>query len=147
MPKFAIIFGTLLIALGLVAYLGSGLSSEKPSGDDSNTSSDTDPGTPGKKSSAITGLVIPASFGVLLLVCGVVGLKETARKHAMHGAAMVGTLGALLTIGKGSFDLYKLATQQELNLRAMTFVWLMAIVCAIFVGLCIKSFRDARKRQ
>lgn len=136
MPKFAIIFGLLLIALGLTAYFGSDLSSQA---DETSTE--------GKKRSAITGLAIPASFGSLLLICGLVGLKDSARKHAMHAAAMVGLLGALGTIGKGGYDVYKLANGNDVNARAMTFVWLMAILCILFVALCVKSFIDARKRR
>lgn len=154
MPKISIAFGILLIVLGLVAYFGSNIDSGSDSSNAESSSTETtspdadgETGEPGKKRSAITGLAIPASFGVLLLFAGVMGLKESVRKHAMHGAAMVGTLGALATIGKGSYDLYKLGTGQDVNPRAMTFVWLMAVICAIFVGLCVKSFIDARKRR
>ena len=144
MPKFAITFGVLLIALGLVAYFGSDISSsseaESPQVADGAEST-------GKKRSAITGLAIPASFGVLLLVCGVIGMKESARKHAMHAAAMVGLLGALATLGKGGYDLYKMSQGMDVNPRAMTFVFLMAVLCSVFVGLCVKSFIDARKKR
>ena len=149
MPKYSIAFGFALILLGLIAYFGSDLKSDKTTDGaaaTANQDGDND-GNGKKKSSAITGLAIPASFGVLLVVCGVVGLKESARKHAMHGAAMVGTLGALGTIGKGGYDLYKLATGLEVNGRAMTFVWLMALICFVFVGLCVKSFIEARKKR
>jgi hypothetical protein len=147
MPRYSILFGALLITLGLVAYLGSDLSPGNSTENTVTQPSDTGSDAPAKKRSAITGLAIPASFGVLLLVFGLIGLRDTARKHAMHGAALVGTLGAVLTIGKGSFDLYKLVTQQEVNARALTFVWLMAILCTVFVLLCVQSFISARKKQ
>ena len=37
--------------------------------------------------------LIPAAFGLALLLCGALALKESRKKHAMHAAAMVGLLG------------------------------------------------------
>jgi hypothetical protein len=65
----------------------------------------------------------------------------------MHVAVLVGTLGAVATIGKGGFDLFKLVSGQDVNGRALTFVLLMATVCTVFVVLCIKSFISARKQR
>lgn len=144
MPKFAIIFGALLIALGLIAYFGSEPTSSK-STDDTSAASANEEGE--KKGRSMTAM-IPAFFGAPLLILGVVGLGgESMRKHAMHGAAMVGLLGGLAGLGKGGMDLVKLATGQEVNGRAMTFVWLMAVLCIAFVVLCVKSFVDARKKR
>lgn len=156
MPKLAILFGFLLIVLGVVAYFGSDLTSgegeaSSPAAEESSAESTEqesgDEAAGGKKRSAMTGLIIPASFGVLLLISGLIGLNEAARKHAMHAAASIGLLGAVATIGKGSYDLYKLVSGMDVNPRAMTFVWAMAAICTVFVGLCIQSFISARRRQ
>jgi hypothetical protein len=40
-----------------------------------------------------------------------------------------------------------LSNDPDLNRRAFVFVWLMAILCTIFVVLCVRSFIDARKRR
>ena len=44
---------------------------------------------------------IPAGFGLLIALFGAIGIKEGARKHAMHGAALVGLLGLLGGFGMG----------------------------------------------
>ena len=148
MPKNSLIFGFLLIALGLVAYFGSSISSQQETAAKTEVQEqESASAESGKKRSAITGLIIPAAFGVLLVACGLVGMRESARKHAMHAAAMVGLLGAVATFGKGGYDLFKLMNGQDVNPRAMTFVFLMAILCSVFVGLCVKSFIDARKKR
>ena len=155
MPQITIVFGLALIAIGLTAYFGSDLDSKqkdsqttnatpKPASD-SGVSKADDKGK--KKRSAITGLAIPGAFGVLLLISGAVAMKESLRKHAMHVAVMVGTLGAVATIGKGGVDLVKLASGGDVNTRALSFVLLMAVVCSGFVVICVKSFIAARKKR
>ncbi len=44
---------------------------------------------------------IPAGFGVLIGLCGVLGRREGARKASMHAAALVGLLGVLGGLGMG----------------------------------------------
>ena len=73
MALTTILFGLLLVILGLVGYFGTGTSS-------------------------VTAL-IPAFFGLLLLILGFVARAEHARKHAMHAASAVGLIGTLLAIG------------------------------------------------
>ena len=63
MPKITLIFSVLYIALGLAAF-------------------------------SLTGAVhktalIPAYFGIVLLVLGLLGQKENLRKHVMHAALLV----------------------------------------------------------
>lgn len=155
MAKITIGFGLALIALGMIAYFGSDIQAAGAGGDESvqpmesqtTDAQNADADKPKKKRSALTGLLIPGIVGLLLTICGIVALNEGVRKHAMHGAAMIGSLGALATIGKGSMDLVKWLSGGDVNGRAMTFVWLMAIICAAFVGVCVKSFIDARKRR
>lgn len=148
MPQITIIFGLILIAIGLTAYFGSDLKAKDSDAQNvSAAESGEENSTSKKKRSAITGLAIPGAFGVLLLISGAVALKESVRKHAMHVAVLVGTLGAVATIGKGGMDLFKLVSGQDVNGRALTFVLLMAAVCTVFVVLCIKSFISARKQR
>jgi uncharacterized membrane protein len=75
MPNITIVFGALLILLGVGMYLGTG--------------------TP-----SVTAL-IPAFVGVPLLLLGVgARMKESLRKHLMHAAAAVGLLGFLGSFGR-----------------------------------------------
>ena len=69
MANTTISFGVILLVLGIGGYFGSGMVS-------------------------LTAL-IPAVFGLVLLICGVVARDPNKRKHAMHFAAMVGVLGFL----------------------------------------------------
>jgi hypothetical protein len=92
--------------------------------------------------------LIPAFAGGLLLLCGVVALNEKARMHAMHAAVLVGLLGFLAAGGRGAMGLMKLLSEgADVNRRSLVFVWLMALLCGVFVVLCVNSFIQARKRQ
>ncbi|QDT15652.1 hypothetical protein [Alienimonas californiensis] len=87
---------------------------------------------------------IPGGFGLVLIVCGLIartGLK--ALKIAMHIAALVGLLGFLAGAGRLGMVLAKGggSTLGMVSLAAM------AVICAVFLVLCVKSFRDARKRR
>lgn len=87
--------------------------------------------------------LIPAAFGVVLLILGGVGLLGgNARKHAMHGAAAVSLLGVV----GGAFMPIK-------AMMAGTFVpestkgigqLTMIVLCAALLALCVNSFVQAR---
>lgn len=90
--------------------------------------------------------LIPAFVGGVLILCGVLAFKDNLRKHVMHLAAVIGLVGALGGFmplvrqykNTGSFDPTKpSAIAGEL----------MILICAAFVGLCVKSFIDARKAR
>ena len=121
MPRVAIVFGLLLIGLGLVGYFAP-----------------TKLGDVGPEGTSPTAL-IPAGFGAVLLLCGViVQAKPKTRKHVMHLAAMVGLLGAIggiMPLQRKKFDLEYSGSVAGL---------LMIAICAIFVVLCVRSFVLAR---
>jgi hypothetical protein len=124
MPIVSIVMGALLVGLGVYGY----------------TAADPDLG----QKQSWTAL-IPAFVGGPLILCGLIALKESLLKHAMHAAAMLGVLGFLAAAGrlgtvaaKGSLDVSKLGEQ---SLLAMTGI------CAIFVVLCVRSFIAARRRR
>jgi small-conductance mechanosensitive channel len=126
-----VIFGGLLIALGLVGYLGSDRAS-------------------------ITAL-IPALFGLVLVALGLLARKERLRMHVMHAAVLVGLIGFLVpavrTFGKipdlvstGRVMVTRDGVETDATF-AVVMQLLMALICAVFVGLCIKSFIDARRAR
>jgi len=119
MAKIAIGLGLVLIVLGLGSYFGTG-------------------------SEHFTAL-IPALFGVPLLALGLVALKESMRKLAMHVAVVIGLLGFVGTV-RGLMKLPVLLTGGELDQPAAVVVQAaMAIVCLLFVVLCVRSFIKARR--
>jgi len=118
MTTIAIASGSALILIGLVGYLY-GLSTGHAS---------------------LTAL-IPAAFGLAIAILAAIGrAKENIRMHMMHAAVLLGLLGFILPAGRllvnyGTFSLGAASISQIA----------MAVVCLIFVILCVKSFIDARK--
>ena len=159
MAKTTIITGLILVLIGALGYLGSSPSEPDSNAKTSESTATSDIATSenaaegqavAKKESkgrSVTAL-IPAFLGIPLLLCGLVAMKESARKHAMHAAATLGLLGFLAGAGRGAMGIGKFVSDDpSLNQRSFLFVWLMAIVCAVFVFLCIQSFRSARAAQ
>jgi lysylphosphatidylglycerol synthetase-like protein (DUF2156 family) len=114
-----IVFGVLLIALGLSGYFGTGRTS-------------------------LTAL-IPAAFGIALAGLGAMARDAAKRKMAMHIAAVLGLIGYLACI-PGLFKLPLLMAHQEVPRPAAVISQsIMAFLTAIFVVLCVRSFRAAQK--
>lgn len=91
--------------------------------------------------------LIPFLFGALLEACGALALKPELKKHAMHGAsviALLGTLGAAPGAWKYLTTLFGATVARPL---AVQFQAIMFVVCAVFLALCIRSFRQARARR
>ena len=119
MAKTTTIFGILLILLGIGGYFGTGRTS-------------------------LTAL-IPAAFGLILLILGLLARKETLRRHAMHAAAVLGLLGFLGT-ASAIPKVFELLTGAPMeHSPAVPFKALMAVLCAAFVALCIRSFIEAKR--
>lgn len=118
MPIVSLVTGALLVAVGLWGKWSTGTES-------------------------ITAL-IPAFFGAALIAAGLVGLRESLLKHAMHAAAMVGLLGFL----GGAVNLGRMIGKGvSLNATPGISSLLMTGLCAVFVGLCVNSFIQARRRR
>jgi hypothetical protein len=96
-----------------------------------------------KDTNPVTSL-IPAIFGVLIGGCGLVALKESLRKHAMHGAAFFGLVGFAMP---GAMVIKALASGNIERPLAVGLQAGMTVVCGIFLALCIRSFIAARKAR
>ena len=121
MPYITIGVGVLLTLIGVVGYVMSGMASWTA--------------------------LIPAFLGVPMALLGAVALKESLLKHAMHGAAMVGLLG-LLGTASGAVKFVKLLGGTEVaRPDAVKVQALVAVICAVFIGLCVNSFIQARKAR
>jgi uncharacterized membrane protein YeaQ/YmgE (transglycosylase-associated protein family) len=85
--------------------------------------------------------LIPAVFGAVLLVCGLAALRGKWRQHAMHVAsasALLGFVGAVVGL---------ILRANQAGATAIASQALMAALCGVYFGLCLKSFLDARARR
>ncbi len=120
MPKITLIFSVLYIALGLAAF-------------------------------SLTGAVhktalIPAYFGIVLLVLGLLGQKENLRKHLMHAALLVGLLALLGT----ARSLLKLPSAFDGTAERPFAIYAQAATAVLsiaFLALGIRSFIQARRSR
>ena len=120
MARLTIAIGMLLVLLGVGFYIGL---------------TDAESGRP-----SVTAL-IPAFAGLPILLLGAGALKESIRKHAMHGVSVLALLGCLLPVGHlGS----KLARGAEVKTAALVSMVVMALLCGVLLAACIRSFVRAR---
>lgn len=87
--------------------------------------------------------LIPAFFGAALILLGVLARQDKMRKHAMHAAVLVGLVGLIVPAVRVAGALAN-GTGSGLAfwMQAAT-----AVVCGVFVALCVKSFIDARRKR
>ena len=121
MAKLAIGYAVLLIAIGLCFYFGTGATS-------------------------VTAL-IPTFFGLPILLCGILALKDSFRKHAMHFAVMLALLAFLGASIRALPALPALIGGTAAHPSANVAQLLMAALSLLFVILGVKSFIDVRKAR
>jgi hypothetical protein len=131
MPIVTVVMGVLLIALGVWGRFGGDLGLWEPLG----------VAAPEHLSGTA---LIPAYVGLAFVVLGLLALKESLLKHAMHAAAVVGLLGFLAAGGR---LLSTLITKGKVEGVAGVSTSGMTLLCAVFVGLCVNSFIQARRRR
>ncbi len=121
MPRTSVGFGIGLIVLGAGAYFVTGQAS-------------------------LTAL-IPAPFGSVLVALGLIARNTSSTKHAMHVAAVV-ALAGFAGSANGLPALARLLAGAELE-RPLASVAksVMALALATFLGLCVQSFRQARRAR
>jgi len=92
---------------------------------------------------------IPAAFGALFLVLGVLALRPLLRKHAMHTAAALALIGFIGAAARAIPAGIRLAHggDEKTNPNAFTATTIMAVLCLLFVLACIYSFIAAWRRR
>ena len=87
--------------------------------------------------------LIPAFVGVPLMVLGWLSLlKPAMRMHLMHAAVVLGLLGFLAAlVGFGR------ALAKGLYGASMAATAIMAVLCGVYVALCVRSFIAARRAR
>ena len=144
MHYITIVFALILIALGLIGYVAPNASSNDSNKKSEETTSAESPETSASGKTAL----IPAGVGILLLICGTLGIQKDWRKHAMHAAAAIGLLGFILAFGRVCMKIGPwLSGDESVNQRAMIFISLMAVVCLAYVGFSVRSFITARRAR
>jgi hypothetical protein len=119
MANTSTVIGSLLAVLGIVGYLGTGMQS-------------------------LTAL-IPTLFGLLFVLLGRLGRREGMRKHAMHGAAALALIGLVAT-APGLVRMYPMLRGEALERPAAVIAQaIMAVLCAVFLVLAVRSFVAARR--
>ena len=115
-----IVYGALLIALGVAGYFMSGMVS-------------------------VTAL-IPAFLGTIILLCGILAQKESRRKLFMHIALVFGLLGLLGTASALPSLFTMLGGEEVTRPGAVIGKSVTAILSLIFLLIGVKSFIDARRQ-
>ena len=87
--------------------------------------------------------LIPTYLGILLIICGIVAMKPNLRMHAMHGAVTLALLGFLASAGRLVVSLSK----PQIDSLAASCLSVMAVLCGLFVFLCVRSFIAARRSR
>jgi hypothetical protein len=131
-PFVAIVCGLLLVGLGLDGYLDL-FHLIRPEHTHTPTS------------------LIPAYFGAGLIVCGLIALKASMLKHAMHLAAMIGLIGLVASAIRGLPQASRLFAgepySETFKPAAVKLQLWMAGICLVFVALCVNSFIQVRRRR
>lgn len=121
MSRWSVFLGAALVALGIVSYAGSGTASPTA--------------------------LIPAIFGLLFVVLGLVARREERRALAMHlavGLALVGFLGSV----QGLVGLPDLLAGGDVERPwAVGAQSVMALLLAVFLVLAVRSFVAARRAR
>ena len=127
MANITVVIGLLLVLLGVVTFALTGYDH-------------------------VTAL-IPAFFGLPLGVLGFLAHKDHLRKHVMHAAVLLGLIGCVGAVVTAAPKLGDLISKGEVirdgkNRTASTVEQVvMAVLCGVFTGLCVKSFVDARRAR
>jgi hypothetical protein len=124
MAKLTLVFAVLLVALGLIGYVGSG--SQHPTA------------------------LIPAWFGIALGIGGLLAIspKESRRKLFMHINVTIGLLGFIGGLVEGIRGYGKPAVVgSSFLISAETSKLLLAALMFIYVLLCVRSFILARRTR
>lgn len=123
MARLTILFGIILLLLGVFTYMGTG--SKFPTS------------------------LIPAVFGILLAICGALARTTDLKRRAlwMHVAVTLGLLGFLAT-AKSIVDYVRLKQGVQFKFPvAVEEKAAMAVLLLVFTVLCVRSFIQARRTR
>ena len=117
MPSTTIALGVALIIVGLAGYFLTGAVS-------------------------LTAL-IPAAFGLVIALAGLIARDERKRKHAMHAAVVVALLGFLGSV-RGVFQIGDVFDGTAARPAAIVAQTIMAVLTLGYIVMAVRSFVKAR---
>ncbi len=120
MPTITLALGVVLIILGLAGYFLTG-------------------------GVSLTAL-IPAAFGLVIALAGLLARDEGKRKHAMHAAVAFALLGFLGSV-RGVLQIGALLAGTAARPAAVVSQTLMAVLTLGYIVMAVRSFIEARKRR
>jgi len=123
MAKVTIGFGIALVLLGAISFFGTG--STHPTA------------------------LIPAYFGLALVVCGALANSPSDKRRmiVMHIAVTVGLLGFLGSGVMAVVETVKAHGGPLAHPPAVASQAAMALLCLVYVALCVRSFIAARRSR
>jgi hypothetical protein len=119
-PSITLALGVVLIILGLAGYFLTGTTS-------------------------VTAL-IPAAFGLVISLLGLMARDDRKRKHAMHAAVVVALLGFLGSV-RGLLQLGALFAGTAARPAAIVAQTIMALLTLGYIVLAVRSFIKARRNR
>jgi hypothetical protein len=120
MASTTVALGVALIILGLAGYFLTGAAS-------------------------LTAL-IPAAFGIVIVLAGLIGRDERRRKHAIHVAVVVALLGLLGSV-RGLLQIGDVFAGTAARPAAVVSQAVMAVLTLGYVILAVRSFIAARRSR
>lgn len=120
MPSITLALGAALIVLGVSGYVLTGAAS-------------------------LTAL-IPAAFGLVIALAGVIARDERKRKHAMHAAVAVALLGFLGSL-RGLMQIGDVLDGTAVRPAAVVSQTIMALLTLGYIVIAVRSFVAARRSR
>ena len=90
--------------------------------------------------------LIPAAFGVLFVLAGLLARSDRWRMHAMHAAVLVALLG-FLGSARGLLGLGKVFDGTAVRPAAIVAQTIMALLTLGYIVVAVRSFIQARKAR
>ena len=90
--------------------------------------------------------LIPAAFGIVIALAGLIGRDERRRKHAIHVAVVVALLGLLGSV-RGLLQIGDVFAGTAERPAAVVSQAIMAVLTLGYVILAVRSFIAARRSR
>ena len=90
--------------------------------------------------------LIPAAFGLVLIVAGVLAQNDRMRMHAMHAAVVVALLGFLGSF-RGLMGIGRVLDGTAIRPAAIVAQSIMALLTLAYIVVAVRSFIQARRAR